>query len=104
MKKAVLLSLASLAVLINGCVNPDGTPDNTGSGALAGGAFGAATGAIIGGPHNAGAGALIGGGGGVSAGGLIGHSWEEEQQARLRAEAPATYVRVDQGQPLLVSD
>lgn len=91
-------------MLAGGCVNPDGTPDNTASGALIGGTVGAASGAIIGGPRNAGVGALIGAAAGVITGGLIGHSLDEEQQARLRAEAPETYVRVDQGQPLMISD
>lgn len=103
-KKVILAAMTGLTVLLNGCVNPDGSPDNTGSGALLGGVFGAATGAIIGGPRNAGAGALIGAAAGVIAGGLIGHSMDEAQQARLRQQAPETYVKVDQGQPLQVSD
>ena len=38
------------------------------------------------------------------AGGLIGHTMDQEQQERLRQQAPQTYVRVDQGQPLGVAD
>ena len=46
-----ILALAGTAVLVSGCVNPDGTQNNTATGALVGGAFGALTGAAIGGCH-----------------------------------------------------
>jgi outer membrane lipoprotein SlyB len=105
MKRHVfILAVASSAVLLTGCETPEGTPDNTGTGALVGGAFGALSGAAIAGPRNAGAGALIGAAAGLIAGGLIGHQMDEQQQARLRAEAPQTYVRVQQGQPLTTAD
>jgi hypothetical protein len=58
---------------------------------------------VIGGRH-AGEGALIGGAIGAITGGLIGHSMDQEEQERLRAEAPQTYVRVEQRQPLAVAD
>ena len=80
-------------------------PDRTGTGALAGGGIGAASGALIGSASgSAGEGALIGGAVGAIAGGLIGHSMDMDEQARLRAQAPQTYVRVEQGQPLSVAD
>jgi len=105
MKLHVLtLALAVSAVVLTGCQNPDGTQNNTGSGALIGGAMGAITGAAIGGPRHGGEGALIGAAAGLIAGGLIGNSMDQEQQARLRQQAPQTYVRVDQGQPLGVAD
>ena len=102
MKLHVLtLVLAASAVGLTGCVSPNGEPDNTGSGAL----IGAGTGALIGGANGrGGGGALIGAAVGAVAGGLIGHSMDQEQQARLRQQAPQTYVRVDQGQPLGVAD
>ncbi|MGH7954064.1 MAG: YXWGXW repeat-containing protein, partial [Limisphaerales bacterium] len=75
----------------------------TGSGALAGGAIGAASGAMLGG-RNAGAGALIGGAIGAITGGLIGNSMDREQEERLREQAPQTYVRVEQHQPLATAD
>jgi outer membrane lipoprotein SlyB len=104
MKLHVLtLALAASAVGLTGCVSPNGRPDYTGTGALEGGAIGAISGAAIGGRH-AGEGALIGAAAGVIAGGLIGHSMDQEQQERLRQQAPQTYVRVDQGQPLAVAD
>ena len=102
--KALALLFAGLAVVLTGCQNPDGTQNNTASGALIGGAFGALTGAVIGGPRNGGAGALIGAAAVAIGGGLIGNSMDQEQNARLRAEAPQTYVKIDQGQPLQVSD
>lgn len=102
--KALVLAMATAAVVLTGCQNPDGTPNNTASGALIGGALGAITGAAIGGPRNGGAGALIGAAAGAVGGGLIGNSMDQEQDARLRAEAPQTYVRVQQNQPLAVAD
>ena len=101
---ALILSLAGAAVLLAGCQNPDGTQNNTGSGALIGGAFGALTGAVIGGPRNGGAGALIGAAAGAIGGGLIGNSMDREQEARLKAEAPQTYIKIDQGQALSIPD
>lgn len=100
-----VLGLCALgaAALLSGCETPYGTPDRTGTGMLAGGAIGALSGAVIGGRH-AGEGALIGGAVGVIAGGLVGHSMDEQEQERLRAQAPQTYVRVEQGQPLAVAD
>jgi uncharacterized membrane protein len=97
------LSVLTAAVVLTGCETPYGTPDRTGTGALAGGAIGAFSGAVLGG-RNAGEGALIGGAIGAITGGLIGHSMDQEEQERLRAEAPETYVRVEQGQPLAVAD
>jgi outer membrane lipoprotein SlyB len=99
----VVFVAATAAVVLTGCVNPDGTQNNTGSGALGGAAIGAASGAVIGG-RNAGAGALIGGAIGAITGGLIGNSMDQEQNARLREQAPQTYVRVEQNQPLAVAD
>ena len=98
------LAVVAVAMLMTGCYTPEGTPDNTGTGALMGGAIGAISGAAIGGPRHGGEGALIGAAAGLIAGGLIGHQMDEDQQARLRAQAPQTYVRVQQGQPLSIAD
>jgi outer membrane lipoprotein SlyB len=97
------LCAVAVAVMLTGCETPYGTPDRTGTGALTGGAIGAFSGAVLGGGHP-GEGALIGGAIGAITGGLIGHSMDQEEQERLRAEAPQTYVRVEQGQPLAVAD
>jgi outer membrane lipoprotein SlyB len=105
--KTLTRSLAVVAVglAMAGCVSRDGSPDRTGTGALAGGAIGAGSGAIIGGASgHAGAGALIGGAIGAITGTLVGHSMDEQERARLRAQAPQTYARVEQGQPLVVAD
>ncbi|MCU0785519.1 MAG: YXWGXW repeat-containing protein [Verrucomicrobia bacterium] len=111
MKKNVLMIAgAALAVVLTGCESPDGSPNRTGSGALIGGAVGAAAGGLIGSTsrHNSGAnaaaGALIGGAIGAITGGSIGHSLDQEEQARLRTQAPLTYQRIEQGQPLGIAD
>ncbi|HLX96838.1 MAG TPA: YXWGXW repeat-containing protein [Verrucomicrobiae bacterium] len=102
--KVLTLAAAVSAVLLTGCQYPNGQPNNTASGALIGGAMGAIAGAAIGGPRNGGAGALIGAAAGALTGGAIGNSMDQEQAAELRAQAPETYVRVQQGQPLSLSD
>ena len=104
-KPAVLSWVAALAaVTLTGCQYPNGEPNNTASGALIGGATGAATGAAIGAPRNAGPDALIGAAAGALAGGIIGNAIDQQQAAALRAQAPQTYVRVQEGQPLSVAD
>ncbi|MGA2247192.1 MAG: YMGG-like glycine zipper-containing protein [Verrucomicrobiota bacterium] len=100
----LIVTLAGMAVLLSGCVNPDGTPNNTGSGALIGGAMGALTGAAIGGRGHAGPDALIGAAAGALAGGLIGNTADREQDARLSAQAPRAYVPVAPGRPTSVPD
>ena len=106
MKKLNLLAcaIAASATVLTGCVNPNGSPNNTGTGALIGGAFGALTGAAIGGYRHGGPDALIGAAAGALAGGLIGNAADREQVAQLKAQAPQTYARVDQGSPLSIAD
>jgi outer membrane lipoprotein SlyB len=105
MKSQVLtLALAASVIVFAGCEYPNGNPNYTGTGALSGGAVGAVSGAAIGGNQHGGEDALIGAAVGAVAGGLIGHSLDQQQQQRLRQQAPQTYVRVDQGQPLGVAD
>jgi outer membrane lipoprotein SlyB len=99
----LIVALAGSAVILTGCQYPNGEPNNTGTGALTGGAIGAASGAAING-RNPGAGALIGGAIGAVAGGLIGNSMDQQQREYLRTQAPQTYARVDQGRPLSVAD
>ena len=80
-----------------GCMTPQGSPDYTASGALAGGA----TGAIIGGlSDNSGVGALAG----AVMGGIIGHGMDQAQEEQLRSRSPGTMAHVEQGQPLTVAD
>jgi outer membrane lipoprotein SlyB len=99
-----ILAIGSVAVLLTGCQNPDGTVNNTGTAAVMGGALGALTGAAVGGYRHGGQDALIGAAAGMVAGGLVGYSMDREQEARLKAQAPQTYAQVDQGQPLAVAD
>ena len=73
----LILAVAAASVLVTGCETPEGTPDNTGTGALIGGGIGAVTGAAIGGPEHGGEGALIGAAAGLIAGGLIGHQMDQ---------------------------
>jgi hypothetical protein len=105
MKQHVLtFATAGLAVLLAGCVNPDGSPNNTGSGALVGGAMGALTGAAIGGARHAGPDALIGAAAGALTGALIGNSADREQEARWHAVAPPPPVPVVPTQPTSIAD
>lgn len=104
-KLRVLTLVAGVStVVLTGCQYPNGEPNNTASGALIGGAVGAVTGAAIGGPQHGGEGALIGAAAGAMTGGAIGNSMDQAQAAQLRAQAPQTYTRVQQGQPLTISD
>lgn len=97
--------LAGVTLLACACESTRERPRHMENGALAGGAFGAMTGAMIGGSHgHAGEGALTGAAVGALAGGLVGHVLDDQEQERLRQQAPQTYVRVDQGQPLSVAD
>ncbi|MFM2082789.1 MAG: hypothetical protein RL380_1480 [Verrucomicrobiota bacterium] len=104
--KKLFCILPVTAVVLAGCVSPyDGSPNRTGTGALTGGAIGAAGGALIGSTRgHAGEGALIGAAVGLLTGGLVGHAMDQEEQGRLRVAAPQTYERVEQGQPLSAAD
>ncbi|HUE36897.1 MAG TPA: glycine zipper domain-containing protein, partial [Candidatus Acidoferrum sp.] len=102
------ITMATAAVLVTGCVHPNGEANNTATGALVGAgggaAFGAALGAVGGGGRGAAAGALIGGAIGAITGTLIGHQIDQEQAAELREQYPVTYAHVEQQQPLTVAD
>ncbi len=96
-----LLVVAVLGITTTGCVSPSGQPDNTGTGALAGGATGALIGSMA---RNSGQGSLVGAAVGALAGGLIGHGLDQTQEAQLKAQAPVTLQRIEQDQPLTVAD
>jgi hypothetical protein len=99
-----ILTLTGLAGLLAGCVAPDGRPDNTGTGALMGGATGATIGALAD-RGNPGAGALIGGAAGLIAGGLVGHSVDQQNEARRQYySAPPPYAAAPPPQPLSIAD
>jgi uncharacterized protein YcfJ len=106
MTRTLCLTAALAALLAVGCSTPEGEPDRTASGALAGGAIGAGTGALIGNyaGHHTAEGAAIGGAVGVVSGGLIGHAMDQQQRETLEQQSPQTMQRVDQGQPLGLAD
>ena len=96
-----LFVVAIAGISVTGCMSPQGRPDYTASGALAGGATGAIVGSMA---HNHGAGAAVGAAVGALAGGIIGHGMDQAQEEQLRAQAPQTLQRVEQGMPLTVQD
>lgn len=90
------LAVCSWALVwLTGCVNPDGTQNNTGTAALIGGAVGALAGAAGGGKY-AGERALIGAAIGAGTGALVGHMIDEDQRERLREQSPQTLQTIDQ--------
>ena len=95
-----LAASSGLAVVMAGCVAPDGRPDYTGGGALIGGASGAAIGAAA--TRGDPAGVLVGGAIGLLTGALIGHSMDEA--AHRQALPPGTYVAVPQTPPPSLAD
>jgi len=104
MKKLVATTLVTgVVVVLAGCQYPNGQPNNTGTGALIGGGVGAASGALIA-HRNPAVGALVGGGLGAITGALIGNSMDQQQRERLHQQAPQTYTRLEQGQPLTTAD
>lgn len=88
----VVLMFLEIA-LTTGCVNPDGTQNNTGTGALIGGALGALAGAAGGGRH-AGEHALFGAAIGAFSGALIGTMIDQQQRERLRQQSPQTWQTI----------
>ena len=101
-----VLTVISMSVLLTGCYTPDGQPDRTANGALFGGALGAGAGALIGNAsgHHTAEGAAIGGAVGLLTGALVGNAMDQQHREALRAQAPQTLVRVEQGQALATAD
>jgi hypothetical protein len=94
MTRIIALGVVTIQlVATSGCVNPDGTVNNTGTGALIGGTMGALIGAAAGGRH-AGEAALIGGAAGLFAGALVGSAIDQRQREYLRAYYPQTYQTI----------
>ena len=102
MKRYSYFALCTLAgISLAGCMTPQGHPDYTASGALAG----AATGAIIGNMgHHRGPAGLAGAAMGAVVGGIIGSGMDDAQAAQLRAQSPQTMRRVEESQPLTPAD
>jgi hypothetical protein len=97
------LTAAALVGLLAGCTYPNGQANNTGTGALIGGASGAAIGAVAD-RRAPGVGALIGGAAGAITGGLIGNSMDQQAAAQRVAQPPPAVVVAPQGQPLSIAD
>jgi hypothetical protein len=99
-----IFTLTGLTSLLAGCVSPNGQPNNTGTGALMGGATGATIGALAD-WRNPGAGALIGGAAGLITGGLLGHAADEQNQARMQYySGPPAYGAAPPLKPLSIAD
>ena len=102
MKPRGYLSVVLMAGLsVAGNMPCQAQSDYTGVGVVGGAAAGAIVGSTS---RHPGSGALVGAAVGAVAGGLIGHALDQAQQQRLQAQAPQTWQRVDQGQPLAVAD
>ena len=97
------LTLTVLAGSLAGCTYPNGQSNNTATGALIGGASGAAIGAAAD-RRNPGAGALIGGAAGLITGGLIGNAMDQQAAAQRAAQPPPAMVVAPQGRPLSIAD
>lgn len=96
MKIIRTMAMAALCVELlatSGCVNPNGTVNNTGTGALIGGTVGALSGALLGGRH-AGEAALIGGAFGALTGAVVGSMMDQQQREYLQAYYPQTYQTI----------
>ena len=102
MKRYSYLALCTLTGMsLVGCMTPQGHPDYTASGALAG----AAAGAIIGNSgHPRGPAGLAGAAMGAVVGGIIGSGMDDAQAAQLRAQSPQTMRRLEERRPLTPDD
>ncbi|MCF6304727.1 MAG: OmpA family protein [Rhodobacteraceae bacterium] len=98
-KSTALVLVAGLGLAA--CTNPDGTTNNTGTGALLGGGLGAAIGAAVAGDNTRGA--VIGGLIGAGIGGAIGDDLDR-QEAALRQQMGGSGVSiVNTGSQLIVT-
>ena len=75
--RKITTGLAAAALVLAGCTNPDGTSNQTGTGALLGGLTGAAAGQVVGGDTRA---TVIGGALGAAAGGAIGARLDAQER------------------------
>ena len=84
--RTIAIAMAAAALTLAGCANPDGTSNQTGTGAIIGGLTGAAAGQIIGGDTRA---TVIGGAVGAAVGGAIGAQMAA-QERELRSSLAGT--------------
>jgi outer membrane protein OmpA-like peptidoglycan-associated protein len=102
MAAKLTVSLVALSALgLAACTNPDGTTNNTGTGALVGAGVGAVAGRIIGGGNTKGT--VLGAAVGAAVGGGIGASLDAQQKA-LQQDLSGTGARIiNTGDRLIVS-
>lgn len=93
MRTVALVVLSSELLAMTGCVNPDGTVNNTATGAVIGGTVGALSGALLGGRH-AGEAAFFGGVTGMIAGSLVGNAIDQQQRIYLQEQYPQTWQTI----------
>lgn len=93
MRTIALVVLSTELLAMTGCVNPDGTMNNTATGAVIGGTVGALSGALLGGRH-AGEAAFFGGVTGVIAGTLVGNAIDQQQRIYLQEQYPQTWQTI----------
>jgi outer membrane protein OmpA-like peptidoglycan-associated protein len=84
--RLITIAMATAALTLAGCANPDGTANQPGTGAIIGGLTGAAAGQIIGGDTRA---TVIGGAVGAAVGGAIGAQMAA-QERELRSSLAGT--------------
>ena len=102
MPAKITVSIIALSALgLTACTNPDGTTNNTGTGALVGAGVGAVTGRIIGGGTTKGT--VIGAAVGAALGGGIGASLDAQQKS-LQQDLSGSGARIiNTGDRLIVS-
>ncbi len=95
-----IITAVFLGLSVTGCMSPQGQPDYTASGALAG----AATGAIIGSAaRHSGTGSLVGAAVGAVAGGAVGHGIDQARESQ-REQLVVTQGQTLQSPPLSLAD
>ena len=102
--RTIGVTVVSVAlVLTTGCVNPDGTQNNTGTGAFIGALTGAVVGGLTGNGRDAATRAMIGGVAGAIAGGLVGNMIDQQQQQRLQQQSPQTWNKLQNNDAVYAS-
>jgi hypothetical protein len=98
-----VILVSVILVLTAGCESPNGTSNNTGTGALIGGAFGAIVGAAADRQHP-GTGALIGAAIGAASGAIAGHVMDRinaQQRAQLQQQSPQTLQTIQHNDAII---
>jgi outer membrane lipoprotein SlyB len=83
------------------CLTLTSCESKAGTGALVGGGIGAVGGGLI--THSP-TGALVGGAIGAATGAVVGAALDSSDRSKLNSQSPHTVRKIDQGEPLSVSD